>query len=297
MWPLERQQGTGISLAWPTDLIYMYDPWWNKFEFIRGFNKTNLKSVEQQMSPLECIFLTWPIDLVYDPRWSKFELAPDFIKANNLTYFQLNKQSLRPLECPQGFTLISPTDLAHDLRWPKFNHIRDFIKTNIPTNFQVNWATTVVSRAPTRFFFKFDLLTYLMTPGDFIKTNILTNFQVDWSLEGLQGISFIRSTDLVYDPRWPKFEFIKTNILTNAEVNWVRNVASRAPTIYYFNFSYWPSLRPKVTKIRTRPRFHQEKQSDQISGGLSKIFLPLESPQGKCRRRTMDDRWRTMDDG
>ena len=29
-----------------------------------------------------------------------------------------------------------------------------------------------------------------------------------------------------------------------------RNVASREPTRYFFNLTYWPSLRPQVTKFK-----------------------------------------------
>ena len=53
-----------------------------------------------------------------------------------------------------------------------------------------------------------------------------------------QAISLIWPSDLVFDPRWPKFElipdFIKTNLLTNFQVEWAWNVASKAPTMYFF---------------------------------------------------------------
>ena len=83
-----------------------------------------------------------------------------------------------------------------------------------------------------------------------------------WYLERPLGISLIWPSDLVYDPKWPKFklvwDFINTNYRTNFQVNHARNVASTEPTRYFFNLTWWPSLWPQLTQTQTHPTVHQD---------------------------------------
>ena len=116
-----------------------------------------------------------------------------------------------------------------------------------------------------------------LTPSEISsRQNILTSFQVKWaqmwSLECPQGISLIWPSDLIYYPRWPKLKllqgFIKTNIRTNFQVDRARNVASRAPTRYFFDINdlvydlRWPEFKVVQDFIQTT--------IDQILGQLSK---------------------------
>ena len=132
-----------------------------------------------------------------------------------------------------------------------------------------------------------ELLTWVNFPTNWIWPNFGVNrartvdsrAQELWTLERPQGISLIWPTDLVYDPRWPKFhlswDFIKTNILTNFQVRWARNGTFRVPTKYFFNLTLWPSLWPYLTQIRiSRQTFWP------IFSSIEQEIWPLERPQG-----------------
>ena len=57
----------------------------------------------------------------------------------------------------------------------------------------------------------------------------------------------VKTLDLVYDPRWPKFQL---NILSRKtfwpifQVNLAKSMSSTAPTRCFFNLTYWPSKSP-----------------------------------------------------
>ena len=93
-----------------------------------------------------------------------------------------------------------------------------------------------------------------------------------WPLLCSQGFQIIWPSDLVFDPTWPRFEldldFIETNILTKFHEDWVKNVASIVFTRFSNNLTQWPSFWADVTQIRTWPRFHRDKHSDQDSWRL-----------------------------
>ena len=82
-----------------------------------------------------------------------------------------------------------------------------------------------------------------------------------WPLECTQGFSKIWHSDLVLDLTWSIFklvrDFIKSNILTKFHESWIENVASRAYTRFFSDFTWWPSFWRDITHFRTRSIFHQ----------------------------------------
>ena len=82
-----------------------------------------------------------------------------------------------------------------------------------------------------------------------------------WPMEHTQDFSKIWPGDLEFDPTWPIFH-MKTNILTKFHDYQTENVVSRAYTRFFYDLTtFWSDM----THFQTRPRFNQDKCSDQVS--------------------------------
>jgi hypothetical protein len=107
---------------------------------------------------------------------------------------------------------------------------------------------------------------------EIIKTNFQTNLQDTWIKTVATSVNKIfyifSSGDLVCHPIWPMFKLIRaktyTSILTKFDDNWVRNVTTRMLIRFSQIWAVWPSFPPQVTHIRTWPRNHQNKLSDNL---------------------------------
>jgi len=90
-----------------------------------------------------------------------------------------------------------------------------------------------------------------------------------WPLECKQEFSKSWPGDLVFDPTWHIFEFgldiVKLNILTKFDENRIANLATRVWTRISLDLTWWPSFLLDMTHIQTRPRYCQNKHSDQVS--------------------------------
>ena len=108
--------------------------------------------------------------------------------------------------------------------------------------------------------------------------------QILWHLECSHGFSMIWPTDLVLDPMSPIFELdwdiVKMIVLSWCDEDWTKTVASRVFTRFFYDLTYWPTFWPDMTNIQTRPRYCQDKHSEQFLIKYGRKLWPLECSHG-----------------
>ena len=99
----------------------------------------------------------------------------------------------------------------------------------------------------------FDLMTLFLSPHDpdwnlskqsswqsFCKSFKRFRIRI-WPLECKQGFSLICSSDLLFNPNWPRFElyrdFIKAIIMSKFDKDWVNIVTLRVQTWFFYDLT------------------------------------------------------------
>ena len=89
-----------------------------------------------------------------------------------------------------------------------------------------------------------------------------------WPLSSTQGFSIIWPSDLVFDPRWLKYnsspDFIKTNIFTKFHENLTKTMTFIAYSRFFYNLTWLPTFWPQLIDKKSKCNYHQNKQSNQI---------------------------------